>query len=93
MGLAPMVVSWAASPWVDLTLQAHIAERPEAEQVAVGSVHHMVMRTCGTVGMLVVPVPMLVVANPPVVFALAGLALVAAASASIASSLPLRALV
>ncbi|WP_435108046.1 MFS transporter [Nocardiopsis synnemataformans] len=76
-----LALSGAAAPWAGVTLHAHLAERfSAAERVGVLSAHHMVMRTCGTAGMLVVPV--LVAANPPLVFALAGLVLVAAATAA-----------
>lgn len=89
MGLAPtvgvlaavMVLSGAAMPWASVTLQVSIADRfPVAERVAVLSAHHMVVRLCGTAGMLVVP--LLVAADPPTGLALTGLGLVAAALAA-----------
>ncbi|WP_436889487.1 MFS transporter [Nocardiopsis dassonvillei] len=89
MGLAPtvgllavvMLLSGAAMPWASVTLQVSIADRfPVAERVAVLSAHHMVVRLCGTAGMLVVP--LLVAADPPTGLALTGLALVAAALAA-----------
>ncbi|WP_306371519.1 MFS transporter [Nocardiopsis sp. CC223A] len=89
MGLSPtvgvlavvMVLSGAATPWASVTLQVSIADRfPMAERVAVLSAHHMVVRLCGTAGMLVVP--LLVDADPPTGLALTGLALVAAALAA-----------
>ncbi|MFL1381583.1 MULTISPECIES: MFS transporter [unclassified Nocardiopsis] len=89
MGLSPtvgvlavvMVLSGAAMPWASVTLQVSIADRfPMAERVAVLSAHHMVVRLCGTAGMLVVP--LLVAADPPTGLALTGLALVVAALAA-----------
>lgn len=89
MGLSPtvgvlavvMLLSGAAMPWASVTLQVSIADRfPVAERVAVLSAHHMVVRLCGTAGMLVVP--LLVAADPPTGLALTGLALVAAALAA-----------
>ncbi|MFW5415077.1 hypothetical protein J0910_29815 [Nocardiopsis sp. CNT-189] len=86
MGLAPTLgvlwavafLSGAAAPFSGVTLHAWLAERfGQAERVAVLAADHMVIRSAGTVGMLVVP--LYVAAAPQAAFALSGLAVIATA--------------